>query len=320
MTVTEATESFLFHCRYEKNLSPHTLRAYAIDLRQFGASLAARPASTVVEALGKAEIRDYIRGLFNRFAAKTVKRKVATLKALFNYLEREDVISVTPFRRLDVRIKEPRRLPRIVSLLDLTALLRHLYASKEQSTDRESEEYRLAVRDIATLEVMFATGARVSEVCGLVCGAVNLQLGRLQIYGKGGRERTLSLGNGETLHAVREYHELCRAGAGAGEPFLQSRIGRALSPQSVRAMLRRRGAAAGLTAVVTPHMIRHSVATMLLEAGVDIRNIQQLLGHSSILTTQLYTQVDDTAQRRILADKHPRRLIRFATELKAGGD
>lgn len=320
MTVTEAAESFLLHCRYEKNLSPHTLRAYAIDLRQFASALAERSAPTAVEALGKAEIREYVRGLFDGFAPKTVRRKVATLKALFNFLEREDVIAMTPFRRLDVRIKEPRRLPRVVSLSDLTRLLRHLYVSKRQTVDRASEDYRLVVRDIAALEVMFATGARVSEVCGLRCGTVDVQQGRLRIFGKGGKERTLSLCDGESLRAVREYRELCRAGAGDDEPFFQSRLGHALSSQSVRAMLRRRGAAAGLHGKVTPHMIRHSVATLLLAAGVDIRTIQQLLGHSSIITTQLYTQVDDSAQRRMLTDKHPRRLVRFATELEGTPD
>ncbi|HEU4562278.1 MAG TPA: tyrosine-type recombinase/integrase [Longimicrobium sp.] len=320
MTFEEATESFLSHCRYEKNLSHHTLRAYTTDLRQFGADLTARSAPTVVEALGKPEVRGYVRGLLNAFAPKTAKRKVATLKALFNYLEREDVITVTPFRKLDVRIKEPRRLPRIVSFSDLTNLLHHLYGSKHRTSLRESEVYRLLVRDIAALEVMFATGARVSEVCGLCCGAVDFQIGRITILGKGGKERTLTLCEEETLRAVREYWELCRVGARADEPFFQNRLGRALSPQSVRAMLRRRSVAAGIQNAVTPHMIRHSVATLLLGAGVDIRHIQQLLGHSSIVTTQLYTQVDDSVQRRILAAKHPRRLLRFAEDLRPSPD
>lgn len=311
MTVAEAIDSFLFHCRYEKNLSPKTLKAYGTDLRQFGAFLGERCAEPV-GGVDRTVLRAYIQGLYAKLAEKSIKRKVATLKALFRYLEREDTIAASPFRKMDVRIREPRRLPRTLALSQMEAILGALYRERDQQAAQHGAAYATSVRDVALVEMLFATGARVSEVCGLRLGAVDLDEGTVRILGKGRRERILHLTDEEVLDALQRYLQIA---PGAREPdafFFQNRFGRRLSEQAVRAILRRHAAKAGGEVRLTPHVIRHSVATLLLEEGVDIRYIQTLLGHSSITTTQIYTQVQDAAQRRVIAGRHPRRRFRSA--------
>jgi integrase/recombinase XerD len=310
MELEEAVSQFLFHCQYEKNLSPKTLKAYSIDLRQFREHLAAHLEITTLAAVDKVALRAYIKSLFGPLKEKSIKRKVATLKALFHFLEREDLILLNPFRKMDVRIKETRRLPRTIPLADLKRLFKYVYHLKSEHPDRDSYAYRALVRDIAVLETLFATGARVAEVSYLRAEDVDLCCGCVKILGKGGRERILQLCDKEALAAVRDYRTLWSEEVEENVFFFHNRMGGRLSEQSVRVGLRRYAAEAGLEVRVTPHMLRHSVATLLLEEGVDIRYIQQLLGHSSIMTTQIYTEVRERQQRRIVAAKHPRRRMR----------
>src|SRR3954451_5905804 len=208
MELQEAVSQFLFHCQYEKNLSPKTLKAYSIDLRQFREYLATHLAVTALPAVDKTALRAYIKSLFGPLKEKSIKRKVATLKALFHFLEREDTIAINPFRKMDVRIKETRRLPRTIPLTDLKRLFKHLYRLKSDHPDRESYAYKALVRDIAVLEILFATGARVAEVCHLKDEDVDLRKGRVKILGKGGRERILQLCDEEALGAVKNYRAL----------------------------------------------------------------------------------------------------------------
>jgi integrase/recombinase XerD len=312
MTLTEAIALFLAHCRYDKNLSPKTLQAYEIDLRQFTGHLSGKQSPPTLETLDKLTLRDYIQNLFGRNAEKTIKRKVATLKVFLHFLEREDVIAVNPFRKMDVRIREARRLPRTVALADLRCLFRHLYERKRLLQAVSSRAHRSVVRDIALLELLFATGARVSEVCRLKAEDIDLRQGSVRILGKGARERIIQICDEETMAALRVHRDLCTEGSCNGY-FFRNRSGSHMSDQSVRAMLKSVARSAGLRVHVTPHMIRHSVATLLLERGVDIRYIQHLLGHTSISTTQIYTSVQAGQQRRLLAAHHPRRRLLHAS-------
>lgn len=309
MQVKRAIENFLSHCRYEKNLSPKTLSAYGTDLKQFQAFLKTRARVANVKKVDKEVLRAYIRTLFAGSAEKTVKRKVATLKALFGFLEREDVVAVNPFRKMQVRIKETRRLPRMVSLEDLKRLYSYLNRLEVDSRDKEAHVYRLLVRDIAVLEVLFGTGARISEACNLKAGDVDLKRGRIRFLGKGGRERIVPVCGKGALEAIRNYHTLWEEGIGSDRYFFRNCRGGRLSEQVVRGNLRKYAADARLGRHITPHMLRHSVATLLLEEGVDIRYIQHMLGHSSVTTTQVYAHVRDRQQWQILEDRHPRRHI-----------
>jgi integrase/recombinase XerD len=310
MKLQEAVSQFLAHCRYEKNLSPKTLKAYSIDLRQFGEFLAAHLEIADLPAVDKTALRAYIKSLFGQLKEKSVKRKVATLKALFHFLEREDAIAVNPIRKMEVRIKETRRLPRTISLDDLKRLFRHLYRKKSEHRDHGSYSYRALVRDVAVLEILFSTGARVAEVCHLLDKDVDLRRGRVRILGKGSRERILQLCDEEALSSLKDYRALWQPETEDNGYFFHNRLKGRLSEQSVRTMLRRCAAGAGVGGNITPHMLRHSVATLLLEEGVDIRYIQTMLGHTSITTTQIYTEVRDGHQRRMLTARHPRRKMR----------
>jgi integrase/recombinase XerD len=307
MTLAEAISQFLFHCRYEKNLSPKSLKAYGTDLRQMHEFVSAGAPVETVAAVDKEALRGFIRHLHASLAERSVKRKVATMKSLFHFLEREDAIPVSPFRKMDVRIREARRLPRTVPLEQISRLFEHLYRKRDAAPDGSQAREGL-VRDVAVLEALFATGARVAEICGLRAEDVDLSRGRIRILGKGARERMVQVCHPEALSALREYRRHSRA---AGSPsFFTNRSGRRLSEQSVRTILRRHARAAGLRLHVTPHMLRHSVATLLHEDGVDIRYIQHLLGHRSIATTQIYTEVGEASQRKMLLRHHPRRQVR----------
>jgi integrase/recombinase XerD len=311
VTVAEAIDSFLFHCRYEKNLSPRTLSAYDTDLRQFAAALSPEEAADVAR-LGKAELRAYIQRLFEPYREKTVKRKVATLKAFFGYLERDETIAVTPFRKMEVKIKETRRVPRTIPLAELERLFRHLYAEQSAGSRSGVGEFVL-LRDTAVVEAIFATGARVSEICHLGVDDVDLDDGWVRILGKGARERVVQICDASVVAALKAYRAVREAVApGGGAYFFLNRQGRRLSEQSVRTLLRAHASRAGVDGPVRPHLLRHSVATLLLEEGVDIRHIQHLLGHSSIATTQIYTHVNARNQREVLTSKHPRRRLRVA--------
>jgi integrase/recombinase XerD len=181
-----------------------------------------------------------------------------------------------------------------------------VYAARDAALEGTPERAAL-VRDLAVLEALFATGARVAEVCGLTTDDVDLARGRIRILGKGSRERLVQLCHPEAIAALKEYREHAQS---TDSPwFFANRFGRRLSEQSVRAILRRHTTAAGLALHVTPHMFRHSVATLLHEDGADIRYIQHLLGHRSIATTQIYTEVGEASQRRMLVQHHPRRHV-----------
>src|SRR6202008_870637 len=301
MPVSEGVEGFLFHCRFEKNLSPSTLKAYDGDLKQFAKFLAVPNLGADTAQVGKPVLRDFFQHLFSCLMAKSVKRKVATLKALFRYLVREEIVLSNPFHSMDIQIREPRRLPRTVPLPTLRRLFKSLYQMKASEAS-ESAERRL-VRDIAVLELLFATAARISEICNLRSEDVDLGRGRIRIAGKGGRERLIHISDPEVLSALSEYRGTQPA-LQQQDFFFRNRKGNRLSDHAVRTLMRKHATAAGIALHLTPHMIRHTVATCLLEDGVDIRYIQHLLGHTSIATTQIYTHVSDKQHRRVLRTHH----------------
>jgi integrase/recombinase XerD len=309
MTVSEGIKGFLFHCRFEKNLSSSTLKAYDGDLKQFAGFLTDRGLAEDIAAVDKPLLRDFIQHLFASMLPKSVKRKVATLKSMFRYLEREEIVGTNPFHNMDIRIREPRRLPRTVPLATLKRLFKSLYYVKGNIVSDNSERGRLLVRDIAVLELLFATAGRISEICNLKLDDVDLRTGRVRIAGKGGRERLIHVSDPEVLSALNKYCST-RQELQSQDFFFLNRKGRRLSAHAVRMLLRKHTKAAGIALHLTPHMIRHSVATCLLEDGVDIRYIQHLLGHTSISTTQLYTHVSDKQHRRVLKTHHPRRRFR----------
>ena len=301
--IETAIRNYLNHCQIEKGLDSKTIKAYQIDLLQFSAFIQKEGYSYCKENL-----QAYIVYLHGHYKIKSVKRKIASLKAFFTYLEYEEIIDDNPFSKIRVKLHEPFLLPRTIPLTSIDTLLRCAY-NQLDSKEKTAYEYRASLRDVAILELLFATGMRVSELCALHAEDVNLIEGIIKIYGKGSKERIIQIGNHEVLLAVESYyHAFSKEIIGTGWFFI-NRLGKQLSDQSVRFMINKYSQAAGITQHITPHMFRHSFATLLLEEDVDIRYIQQLLGHSSIVTTQIYTHVTSKKQRDILTTKHPRNKI-----------
>lgn len=294
---------YIDHCKYQKGLSPQTIKAYEIDLKQFSTF-----DYDTENYYTKEHLQTYITHLHSKYHIKSVKRKVATLKAFFSYLEFEEQIDINPFRKMQIRLHEPFLLPRTVPLSTIDTILQCAYRQKHL-LKRGTYRHYSALRDIAVLELLFATGMRVSELCSLQPMSVNLTDGTIKIYGKGSKERIIQIGNKAVLSAVVDYHQAFSTTIAEAGCFFVNRLGTQLSDQSVRFMIRKYCAIAGVDQHITPHMFRHSFATLLLEEDVDIRYIQQLLGHSSITTTQIYTHVTSKKQRDILTTKHPRNKI-----------
>lgn len=293
-------ERYLNFCKFQRSLTDKTISAYRTDLGQMYDFLC--KANT---GISRTSIYDFVAELNQRYKPRSVKRKIASARAFCCWLESEGVLSEDPFHKLRLRLREPKTLPRTIPLRIIEDMLRHAYIDAvEGSTEYEKKAAR---RDIAIMELLFATGMRVSELCSLNTDDVDLRSGSVMIWGKGAKERLLQLGNPQVLAALRGYAR--QEKRGPGEPFFTNWSGGRLSDQAVRRALLYYGHLADPTLHITPHMFRHSFATLLLEADVDIRYIQKMLGHTSIVTTQIYTSVSAMKQREILTDRHPRNLI-----------
>ncbi len=293
--------SYLSHCKYEKGLSAQTLKAYQIDLKQFAEFIREKKSNP-----DKATLQLYIANLHQQYKIKSEKRKIASLKAFFSYLEYEGKIEENPFAKLRIKLHEPFLLPRTIPLPIIHQLLACVYDRKNSMDDGCSYLYHEILRDIAILELLFGTGMRVSELCTLRPTSVDLTENTIKICGKGAKERIIQICNENVWSATNSYYEAYSQLIETSGWFFVNRLGHRLSEQSVRYMIRKYTEMACIKLHITPHMFRHSFATFLLEEDVDIRYIQHLLGHSSIMTTQIYTHVSSSKQREILANRHPR--------------
>ncbi|RXJ98141.1 integrase [Arcobacter sp. CECT 8989] len=310
MEIDKLLEEFLFHCQFEKNLNPKTLSAYTIDIEQFKSFKDIM--SMNINDVNKDILKEYIQHLYTKdLKPKSIKRKLATLKAFFTYLEFEEIILVSPFRKMRVSIKENKTLPKTIDLQNIRKLFKYIYKIKTNFQDIERYSYKALVRDIAVLELLFATGLRVSEVSNIKYNDINLSTGNLKVLGKGGKERTIQICEAEVKTSLKEYVNLFNDEIYKNKWFFINRLGNKYSEYSISNMIKKYQQAANVQQHLTPHMFRHSFATMLLEEGVDIRYIQGMLGHSSISTTQIYTQINMKQQRKILSTKHPRRNLQF---------
>ena len=296
--------SYLEHCKYRKCLDRKTLKAYTIDLNQYNSYCIT---IDTTDSMSRNTLESFITFLHKHYKPKTIKRKIASLKAFFHYLEYIEVLSVNPFLKLDFRFREPKLLPRTIPAHTIHSFLNILYQQKEQAT---SEYQRNScIRDIAVIELLFATGMRISELCTLSPEHIDLKNNTILIYGKGSKERILQIGNPDVLAALSLYQKTFQKDIKTSGYFFVNRLHNQLSDQSVRHMINHYANLAGIEQHITPHMFRHSFATLLLEQDVDIRYIQKILGHSSINTTEIYTHVSNMKQKDILYHKHPRNLI-----------
>lgn len=299
MNIREETKRYLDFCQYRKELNHNTLKAYRIDLEQFLAFIGD-------DYLSRPDIELYITNLHKRYKQKTVKRKIASIKAFYQYLEEEDLLpDNNPFHKIKVKFKESSSLPRVIPRANIERLLNHIYHQKSIM------ETSYLVRDLAVIETLFATGARIYELTNLRPQDIDLGCGSIRFWGKGGKERCVQIANPDVLSILREYRQKYQHVIEESGYFFINNRGLRFTEQSVRNMIEKHTKQAHIPQHITPHMFRHSVATYLLEEGVDIVYIQQILGHSSLKTTQIYLHVSSQMQLAIIRNKHPRNKIQI---------
>ena len=296
MRLEDKLAAYLEYCEYRKELDRKTLKAYRIDLRQYFEYIC-------VDEPDKEKIEEYVTHLHKSYKQKTVKRKIASIKAFYNYLEETEIIAESPFRKIKVKFKETVTLPRIIPREEIEKLLNHMYQCLNEN-DKASRKFML--RDVAVIEVFFATGARVYEISNIRDDSINLNTGLIRLMGKGGKERYVQISNTSILEVLKKYYdENEQSIKKSGYFFVNNRESR-YTEQSIRLMLKKYTKQAGIERNITPHMFRHSFATYLIEEGVDVSCVQQILGHSSIKTTQIYIHIAAKKQAEILKEMHPR--------------
>lgn len=297
-TLNQITEKYLSFCSNRKNLDCKTIKSYRIDLRQYKEFVFIHK----IKWNEKSSIEKYIDNLHIQYKPKSVKRKIASIKALFHYLEIEEIIELNPFHKIQIKYKEPFILPKTISIKNIEIIFNYAYEQYKRSTTSYSQI--VALRNVLILELLFATGMRISELCSLKPNQFDFNDYIIKIYGKGSKERLIQICNENVRRLIDKYRLSMKIESNSF--FFINRLNKRLSEQSVRYMISKYAENAQITNHITPHMFRHSFATLLLEEDVDIRYIQQMLGHSSITTTQIYTHTSIEKQRSILTDKHPR--------------
>ena len=209
MKILDSIKLFLEHCEFEKRLSEDTLIAYESDLLQLNNFLSLNDIE-LVNDIDKNVVKGYLQSL-SKFKPKTIKRKIASAKAYLNLLEFEDYIVVNPFRKVKIRIKEPRQLPCALEFEEIRDLLKVVRRAKDKIEDKTSYYYGEKLRDLSVLEILFATGIRVSELCGIRPKDINLNSGNLIVNGKGSKERIIQICNVETLDLLKGYFSFHKA-------------------------------------------------------------------------------------------------------------
>ncbi len=299
--IVDVARSFLRVCSAERDLSPHTIAAYTRDLSQF-AEWARGQDRTSLHDLDRLALRRYVAALGRgdpALARRSIARKVSAVRSMLTWAVQHDLIEANPAEDLRVP-KLDRPLPKVLKAADAAALC-----------DLPPDDDPVGQRDRAILELLYGSGLRVAELCGLDVDEVDTAANRVRVIGKGRKERQVPISD-PARNAVDAYVKDGRRTflRGSSPPdarhalFLNARGGR-LGPRSVRSMLARYLSAEG-AAPVGPHALRHSFATHLLDGGADLRVVQELLGHESLATTQIYTHVSTERLKAVYEQSHPR--------------
>lgn len=313
-------DGYLAHLRLEKRLSPETLSAYLSDLRLFFRQAAGTPAPprpgarkgqsepdpapgkkgpmAGLEAMTLPRMRAFVRSLMDLgFAPSSISRYLSTLKSYAAFLSDEGALATDPTQSLQGP-RQQRYKPASLTRQDLDAL----YDSLEAAVTREETGAR---RNLCLVELLYGLGLRISEATGLKLEQVNLKEGVVMVQGKGRKQRLVPLGN-KVARSIREYLESDWEAKGRTETLLLNRFGKPLSRMGAWKIVQRICAVADLRVAVSPHTFRHSFATHLIDAGADLRSVQEMLGHADISTTQIYTHLDQEYLKEVHRSFHPR--------------
>jgi integrase/recombinase XerC len=306
MLNTDIIETFINYLRSEKGYSDHTIRNYRIDLKQFldflnekGRLAGEKKRSPDLESIDFLTIRGYLGNLFGRYRRTTIARKLSTLRSFFHFLERRGIGSGNPA----ADISTPRQGKYIPVYLPVDEMFRLL-----EAPDKEKP---LGLRDLAILEVFYSSGIRVSELAGLNFSNIDFEQRLVRVLGKGNKERIVPIGK-SALRAIENYIEATRplrkknlSDIQDAPLFINYRGGR-LTTRSISRIIKKYGKDCGLMTEITPHSLRHTFATHLMDGGADLRSVQELLGHVSLSTTQKYTHVSLDRLMQVYDKAHPR--------------
>ncbi len=298
MEIPAVITSFLTHAKVEKGLSSNTVSAYRRDLRKLEGFAQKRKLS--LERISRDDLVDFLAALYRqKLESRTVARHLVSLRNFFRFAQVQEMIPADPSANLESP-KIRRSLPGYLRLEEVERLL-------EQPDTRTPS----GMRDIAMLEVLYSTGLRVSELIGLRVTDLDSKVGCVRCIGKGDKERIVPIGR-KALHKVEKYLQdarpklLTTGKSGSSAALFVNRRGAPISRVGVWKILSAYGRRAGLRVALTPHMLRHSFATHLLERGADLRSVQLMLGHADISTTQIYTHVVEERLKQIYKAHHPR--------------
>jgi integrase/recombinase XerD len=284
--------SFLDFCRIEKGLSRATIASYAADLKRFAGSLCAADPLDGAEA-----VRRYVDSLYRAgMASRSIARHITTLRNFYGLLMEKGVVETDPTAHLAAP-QQWQSLPKYLNKKQIDDLLGACDASRPQG-----------LRDRAMLELLYAAGLRVSELCKVRISDLDVNTGVVRVLGKGNKQRLVPVGK-SALQAVEQYLRAGRPALlkGRASPYLfVTNRGGAMTRQAFWLLLGRYGKKAGIFHNLTPHVVRHTFATHLLEGGADLRSLQNMLGHSDISTTQIYTHVVRSRLRKTVDEHHPR--------------
>ena len=307
LLLQEAIALFFTYLRHEKGYSKHTERNYRVDLAQFSSFLMTESVRSRkeeqgdlhMEGIDSLAIREYVGSLYDKLKRATIARKLSAVRSFFLFLEREAFIKINPA----VEVQSPKLGKYIPNYLPVDDVFRLMELPDQQKP--------LGLRDLAILEVLYSCGIRVAELAGMNVSSIDCDQRLVKVMGKGSQERLVPIGR-QALRAVAAY--LAATGefrkkntlAGRGEPlFINFRGGR-LTTRSVGRIVKRYARAGGLTDEISPHSMRHTFATHLLDGGADLRSVQELLGHKSLATTQKYTHVSLDRLMEVYDKAHPR--------------
>jgi integrase/recombinase XerD len=298
MEISVAISSFLMHVKVEKGLSANTISAYRRDLVKFDGF--ARKRKLVVNTVSRDDLVDFLAGLYReKLESRTVARQLVTLRNFFRWAQTQEIITEDPSIKLESP-KIRKSLPGYLRLDEVEKLL-----------NQPDEKTPLGMRDRAMLEVLYSTGLRVSELVSLRVSDLDTKVGCVRCIGKGDKERIVPIGR-KALATVDKYVREARSALAGQVKAVNSpnlflnRRGVSLSRVGVWKILSAYGRKAGLRQALTPHMLRHSFATHLLERGADLRSVQLMLGHADISTTQIYTHVVEERLKQVYKAHHPR--------------
>ena len=311
--MSEQLNYYLRSLELERNASSHTIAAYRRDIVQFAELICGDPEFDQWGTVEADQARTFVFELFNRGESKSsIQRKLSALRSFFKFLLRQQVVKGNPFAQISSP-KQERPLPLVMSVDTVDKLVeavRSYWQTAEANATAASPEAAAfaSARDRALIEVIYSAGMRISEAVGLDYGDINLNDGVARLQGKGKKERLGILG-GSAITAIREYFPLRRATGALREqtsPLFVNRFGERLNARSFQRNLKKYLAEAGLPPDFSPHKLRHSFATHMLDAGADLRSIQEMLGHANLSTTQIYTHVSSARMKQVYFEAHPR--------------